>query len=93
MPWNRRSRGSGVAVLAPVSRAALSYAALSCAALGCGSSSDAGDGSPDTSALLAGTVSCAGDERVDTYTANLDKAGELGVLSFRFCDLTPAPPA
>jgi hypothetical protein len=42
---------------------------------------------------LAGTVSCTSDPRLDTYTDDLDKPGELGVLSFRFSELEPAPPA
>lgn len=43
--------------------------------------------------LPEGEVSCIGDPRVDTYTTNMDKPGELGVLSFRFSDVEPAPPA
>lgn len=39
------------------------------------------------------TVSCTADPRLDAYAGELDKAGELGVLSFRFFDLEPAPPA
>jgi hypothetical protein len=47
------------------------------------------DGQP----LPEGEVSCAEDARIDTYTDNMDKPGELGVLSFRFSDVEPAPPA
>lgn len=82
MPWNSASLGFRLVALAAASGAAVS----------CGSA-DEGDGSVDKSVLPAGTVSCAEDERIDTYTANLDKPGALGVLSFRFSDLTPAPPA
>lgn len=39
------------------------------------------------------SVSCTADARVDGYTGALEKPGELGVLSFRFSDLEPAPPA
>jgi hypothetical protein len=39
------------------------------------------------------TVSCTADPRLDSYTGELSKSGELGVLSFRFSDLDPAPPA
>jgi len=38
-------------------------------------------------------VSCVEDPRVDTYAANMDKPGELGLLSFSFSDAEPAPPA
>jgi hypothetical protein len=38
-------------------------------------------------------VSCTDDPRLDAYAGELDKAGELGVLAFRFFDLDPTPPA
>jgi hypothetical protein len=56
-----------------------------------GSGSDEGPGAP------APTVSCREDARLDDYTdpgaGELDKVGELGVVSFHFFDLEPAPPA
>jgi hypothetical protein len=66
------------------------WLALTAASCG-GSSGDDGLGGSELAG--AGTVSCQEDERVDTYTANMEKPGELGLLSFRFSDLTPAPPA
>lgn len=54
---------------------------------GCAADEEApgGDGSD--------SVSCSADPRLDAYSGELDKAGELGVLSFRFFDLDPTPPA
>jgi hypothetical protein len=56
---------------------------------GCGSSSE-DDADPGTT---GDSVSCQMDPRLDVYTGSLDKAGELGVLSFHFADLDPSPPA
>ncbi|HTQ05039.1 MAG TPA: FixH family protein [Polyangiaceae bacterium] len=42
---------------------------------------------------FSGTVSCADDPRVDTYTAKLVKPGDKGVLSFELTESDPAPPA
>lgn len=39
------------------------------------------------------TVSCTDDLRLDLYTDNMEKEGELGELTFRFSDFEPAPPA
>ncbi len=39
------------------------------------------------------TVSCRFDPRVDNYVPNLDRMGDLGLLSFRLLDSDPAPPA
>jgi hypothetical protein len=39
------------------------------------------------------TVSCTADPRLDSYAGELAKPGERGVLSFRFSELEPAPPA
>jgi hypothetical protein len=39
------------------------------------------------------TVSCTDDLRLDVYTDNMAKEGELGALTFRFSDFEPAPPA
>src|SRR5688572_8513554 len=39
------------------------------------------------------SVSCTADPRLDVYAGELAKPGELGVLSFRFSELDPAPPA
>jgi hypothetical protein len=52
-----------------------------------GSDEDAPSDDPSAS------VSCTADPRLDPYAGELDKAGELGVLSFRFFELDPAPPA
>lgn len=57
-------------------------------AVGCGSGSDDGDGSAPES-----SVSCTSDPRLDAYAGQMEKAGELGVLSFRFSDFEPAQPA
>jgi hypothetical protein len=54
---------------------------------GCGA-----DGGDDDRAA-EGSVSCAGDPRLDTYAGSLDKGGELGVLTFRFSDFSPAQPS
>ncbi|HKO90723.1 MAG TPA: FixH family protein [Polyangiaceae bacterium] len=43
--------------------------------------------------LPAGEVSCTEDPRLDTYTADMEKPGELGLVSFRFSGAEPAPPA
>lgn len=61
-------------------------ALLGCS-VGCAGSDEASPAAPVDS------VSCSADPRLDTYVGELDKAGELGLLSFRFFDLTPAPPA
>jgi hypothetical protein len=67
---------------------AIASLALMAGSAGCGSSDEETPGAePSTS------VSCAADPRLDVYSGQLDKAGELGVLSFRFFDLEPAPPA
>jgi len=70
----------------PTRRGAL-LAFMACSA-GCGGS----DETPAPS-IPAPTVSCTADARLDSYTGELDKAGEQGTLSFRFFDLEPAPPA
>lgn len=62
--------------------------ALSVAAAACGGSEP-----EDTTPPEGSEVSCADDPRVDTYTANMAKAGENGVLTFEFSDADPAPPA
>jgi hypothetical protein len=67
-------------------RASLWLAFMACSA-GCGSSED---GEPDAP---VSTVSCSADPRLDTYSGELDKPGELGLLSFRFFELDPTPPA
>jgi len=38
-------------------------------------------------------VNCSTDPRVDTYTANLTKTGQKGVLTFKLIESDPAPPA
>lgn len=55
---------------------------------GCGGSNDDAPTNEPSS-----TVSCTADPRLDAYAGELAKAGDLGVLSFRFFDLDPAPPA
>jgi hypothetical protein len=56
-----------------------------------------GSGDDEEPGVPGQTVSCQEDARIDHYpgtdTDELDKAGELGVLSFRFFDLVPSPPA
>jgi hypothetical protein len=69
------------------SAAIASLAFMACSA-GCGGSDEEAPG-----AGASGSVSCSADPRLDVYSGELDKAGELGVLSFRFFDLDPAPPA
>jgi hypothetical protein len=82
-------------MLGPMSRSLVSSGArlafiAGLAACG-GSQGDEGPGAPSP------TVSCLEDARLDRYTdsaaGELDKVGELGVLSFRFFDLEPSPPA
>jgi hypothetical protein len=73
-------------------------AVLSIAGSGCSGSGDTSPAvfspvGPDGQELTATAVSCAGDPRVDTYSASMNKPGELGRLSFRFTELEPAPPA
>jgi hypothetical protein len=58
------------------------------ASVGCGSS-----GAEEEPSTPAPTVSCSADARLDSYSGELDKSGELGVVSFRFFDLEPSPPA
>ena len=55
-------------------------------------SGDAGTSDTPTGEELEGTVSCEQDPRLDAY-ADLDKSGDLGVLSFRLAEVQPAPPA
>ena len=62
--------------------------ALCLAVAACGSSDDSPAG-PDPEGL----VSCTNDPRLDVYASGLEKAGELGALTFRFSDFEPAPPA
>jgi hypothetical protein len=67
-------------------RASLWLAFMACSA-GCGGDDK---GAPDAP---VSTVSCSADPRLDAYSGELEKSGELDVLSFRFFDLDPAPPA
>jgi hypothetical protein len=65
-------------------------------ALGAGCSDSKPHATPpanDGAGGLSGDVSCATDERVDTYTAGLRKEGESDVLSFAIVTSEPAPPA
>jgi hypothetical protein len=68
--------------------AAVAPAALIVHLLGCGGTSEEPSG-----AEPGATVSCTEDARLDTYAGGLERPGELGVLTFRFSDLEPAPPA
>jgi hypothetical protein len=52
-----------------------------------------GSGGEDPGADGGESVSCTADSRLDLYAGELAKTGERGVLSFRFADLEPAPPA
>jgi YtkA-like len=70
------------------SAAAIASLAFMACSAGCG-----GSGEETPAADASGSVSCSADPRLDAYSGELDKAGELGVLSFRFFDLDPAPPA
>lgn len=64
-----------------------SFAAMAC-------SDDTGEGG-DTGGMggSSSTVSCTDDLRLDVYTDNMEKEGELGAATFRFSDFEPAPPA
>jgi hypothetical protein len=59
-------------------------------AIACSVDPDPGEGTGGTGSSV---VSCTDDARLDVYTDNMQKAGELGRLSFRFSDFVPAPPA
>ncbi len=91
-PWVRLhssmlSRGIGLFTLA----AGLASGACSSGGPPSGStSSTVGAGGTDTD---GSTVSCVSDPRVDTYTADLRKAGQRGALIFTLLESNPAPPA
>src|SRR5262245_35772679 len=55
-----------------------------------GSAGGGGGGTIDTDDSVE---SCTDDPRVDTYTANLKKAGMGSVLTFTLIQSDPAPPA
>jgi len=59
---------------------------------GCTGSSSGGGGGGATIDTDGAVVSCKDDPRVDTYTANLTKAGQRGVLTFTLVTSDPAPP-
>jgi hypothetical protein len=73
--------------------------AASIAALGCGDKTGdsanpvVGTGGAGGTMDTDGAVMCTHDPRVDTYTANLRKSGQLHVLYFTLVESTPAPPA
>jgi hypothetical protein len=69
------------------SRAGALLAFMAYCATGCGSAEEEAPSPPTP------TVSCVDDPRLDSYSGELDKSGELGLLSFRFFDLEPSPPA
>jgi hypothetical protein len=72
----------------PIGRAATVlgfFGAIAC-------SDDARDGA-GTGGTGPNTVSCTDDPRLDVYTDDMQKEGELGELGFRFSDFVPAPPA
>lgn len=64
-------------------------------ALGCSSSDKPATSSAETTVIETdgSAVSCVTDPRVDVYTANLKKPGQLGVLTFTLVASDPAPPA
>jgi hypothetical protein len=80
------------------------FAALAawCFAIGCsaekpGETSNpiggTGGGGGGSTATDGSVVKCTMDPRVDTYTANLKKAGQRSMLTFTLVESTPAPPA
>ena len=64
-------------------------AALLVVAAGCGSGGDDDAAEGD----LEGSVSCTSDPRLDAYSGTLEKAGELGALSFHFSNFAPEQPS
>ncbi len=56
-------------------------------------SSGAGGTSATADASDEGYVNCSADPRVDTYTANMTKPGQKGMLTFKLIESEPAPPA
>jgi YtkA-like len=81
-------RGLGVLALASCCVAGLA----ACSGEATPSDVSAGVVGEDGQPLPGGTVACSEDPRVDDYV-ELDKHGELGVLSFRLSTVEPAPPA
>jgi YtkA-like len=82
----------------------LALGVLACAALGGCSSSSAPAASASSSSAggassaaglgaPSGTVECATEAGVDSYTAGLTKLGANGELTFTLVSSTPAPPA
>jgi hypothetical protein len=71
--------------------ALLPLALSSCS--GSGGSSVASAVGPDGQTLTQTSVSCQDDPRVATYHPPMETQGELGILSFRFPELDPSPPA
>src|SRR5690348_4131123 len=95
LPANRRGLHSGMRFGWLI----VSATAIAAASFGCSGGDKTGDtanpvggsggsGGSDTDAL----VSCTMDPRVDTYTANLKKDGQLKMLTFTLVESTPAPP-
>lgn len=83
-----------------VSLALLAAFGAVCGALasaGCASESASPKGSGGSSvgddSFGGASVSCVDDPRIDTYTANLEKPGARGVLTFELVSSEPAPPA
>lgn len=75
-----------MSLLPPRAGALLAFMAY--LATGCGSADE-----DDAPISPTPSVSCVRDARLDSYSGELDKSGELGLLSFRFFDLEPSPPA
>jgi len=73
------------------SRLNVARSAFGAVVLGCACSSEA-PVSAEGAGGLAGTVGCASDPRVDTYSAGMSKLGERGALSFRILSSDPSPP-
>ena len=63
-------------------------------ALGCSSSSDPHDGETHSPGHgdTGEQFQCSSDPRVETYVANLEKAGTLGRATFKLTSADPAPP-
>lgn len=77
--------------VATIAAAVIAAGLVHCAADGDGD----GDakGSHGGEGGFQGDVSCVDDERVDTYTAKLQKTGAKGTLVFELTSSEPAPPA
>jgi hypothetical protein len=77
--------------------AAFGVVSAALASAGCSSDTAAPAGGGGSSAADSSSggesVSCLDDPRIDTYTAQLEKTGAHGVLTFELVSSEPAPPA